>query len=46
MQEPLQQKQSRDTMIKCIKTLVKRLRENHIDEITYVRLVDEEPNEI
>ena len=46
MQEPLQQKQSQDTMIKCIKTLVKRLRENHIDEITYVRLVDEEPNEI
>ena len=46
MQEPLQKKQSQDTIIKCTKTLVKLLRENHTDEITYVRLVDEEPNEI
>ena len=46
MQEPLQKKQSQDTIIKCTKTLVKLLRENHTDEITYVRLVGEEPNEI
>ena len=46
MQEPLQKKQSQDTIIKCTKTLVTLLRENHTDEITYVRLVDEEPNEI
>ena len=46
MQEPLQKKQSQDTIIKCTKTLVKLLRENHTDEITYVRLVADGPNQI
>ena len=38
--------QSQDTMIKFIKALVKFASENHSDEIKYVRLVADEPNEI
>ena len=44
--KPLQKKQSRDTIIKFIKTLVKFISENHTDEIMYVRLVADKPSEI
>ena len=41
-----QKKQSQDTVIRFIKTLVKFISENHTDEITYVRLVAHGPNQI
>ena len=44
--KPLQKKQSQDTIIKFIKTLVKSISENHTDEIMYVRLVADKPSEI
>ena len=44
--KPLQKKQSQDTIIKFIKTLVKVISENHTDEIMYVRLVADKPSEI
>ena len=40
------EKQSQDNIIEFIKTLVKFINENHTDEITYVRLVVDEPNEM
>ena len=43
---PLQKKQSQDTIIKFIKTLVNFMSENHTDDITYVRSVADKPNEI
>ena len=44
--KPLQKKQSQDTIIKFIKTLVKVISENHTVEIMYVRLVADKPSEI
>ena len=44
--KPSQKKQSQDTIIKYIKALVKFVGENHTNEITYVRLVPDELNEI
>ena len=38
--------QSQDTINKFIKTLVKFISENHNDEIMYVKLVADEPNDI
>ena len=43
---PWQKKQSQDTIIKFIKTLVNFMSENHTDDITYVRSVADKPNEI
>ena len=38
--------QSQATIIKFVKTLVKFISESHTDEITYVRLVADERNDI
>ena len=43
---PLQKKQSQDTIIKFIKTLVNFMSGNHTDDITYVRSVADKPNKI
>lgn len=43
---PWQKKQSQDTIIKFIKTLVNFMIENDTDDITYVRSVADKPNEI
>ena len=37
-------KQSQDTITKFIQTLVKFISKSHTDEITYVRLVADEPS--
>ena len=44
--KPLQKKQTQDTIIKFIKTLVKFISENHTDKITCTGLVADEPHEI
>ena len=44
--KPLKKKQSQDTIIKFIKTSVKSISEKSTDEITYVRVVADEQNEI
>ena len=43
---PWQKKQSQDTIIKFIKTLVNFMIENDTNDITYVRSVADKPNEI
>ena len=44
--KPLQKKKSQDTINKFIETLVTLFSENLTDEIMYVKLVADEPNEI